>query len=74
MKIKIVAHAPISCRDDERLCVYDKADMTDEAFIKDFVGSGAIVDSTMRLANHTGARAGCMGFRHLEESPGNREE
>ena len=74
MHIKIVAHTAVRGWDDERLPVQHKSDMANEPFIKNLVSHSAIVNPTMRLADHTRPRSGCLVFRHVEESPGNREE
>jgi hypothetical protein len=68
MDIKVVAAASIAGRDDERLTIDDEADVTEEAFVQDLVGEGAVVDGALRLASDTGARRGCIGLGHVRGS------
>jgi hypothetical protein len=70
MDIKVVALASIAGRDDERLAIDNEADVTEETFVQDLVGDGAVVDGALRLAGHTGAGRGRRGLGHVRGSSG----
>jgi hypothetical protein len=62
--VEIVARAAVAGGNHKRLAVDHESDMADEAFIENFVGSGAVVNATMRLADDSRARSGSGGFGH----------
>src|SRR5438128_9178169 len=74
MDVEDVAVASVTGGDDEGMAIDDEADVANETFVKNLVNGRPIIDSPLRLANHTRTRGWRCGIRHAEEAPGNREE
>jgi hypothetical protein len=47
--------------------------VADEAFVKNFVGGGAIVNRTISFADKARPRTRSRGLWHSGKAPGNRE-
>src|SRR5947208_15823661 len=64
----MAAFASVAGRKYKWLPVENKSHMADEAFVENFVRLGAVVNTTMRLADHTCPRSWILEFGHFGES------